>query len=72
MVQTSLGMRSTAERARAPPWRRALQPVQKDQPRLKWEDINMSIEKAAHRGILWVNSRADMEETPDNKGFFEV
>jgi membrane-bound lytic murein transglycosylase MltF len=26
----------------------------------------------AHRGILWVNSRADMEETPDNKGFFEV
>jgi hypothetical protein len=28
--------------------------------------------KKAHRGILWVNSRADMEETPDNKGFFEV
>jgi hypothetical protein len=26
----------------------------------------------AHRGILWVNWRAEMEEAADNKGFFEV
>jgi hypothetical protein len=26
----------------------------------------------AHRGILWVNSKADMGEAPDSKRFFEV
>jgi pyruvate-ferredoxin/flavodoxin oxidoreductase len=26
----------------------------------------------AHRGILWVNSKANMEEALDNKGLFEV